>query len=403
MKKILAVFLSAAMGLSMAACGGTSSGTSSADGESGGSAPSESIPDAAPSEASSDAASGTASTEDGSYEIAMITDLGKIDDKSFNQGTWEGVQKYASEKGISHKYYQPQGEGDEVYLTTIELAVKGGAKVVVTPGFLFEKPIFDAQTTYPDVHFILLDGAPREADGMEPSVAENTVGFVYAEEQPGFLAGYAAVKEGYTKLGFLGGVAVPAVVRYGYGFVQGAEYAAKEMGLPDGGVTINYNYTGSFTETPEIQTLAASWYQQGTEVIFACGGSIGNSAMAAAEASGGKVIGVDVDQSVQSASVITSAMKNLPDAVYDMLEKHYAGAFPGGQFLTFSAKEDLVGLPMDTSKFEKFTQEDYTKIYDMLKNDTDGLASGIVKEVDASGNAVEPAAIPVAKVALNVI
>lgn len=216
------------------------------------------------------------------FELALVTDIGTIDDKSFNQGAWEGLVQYAEENNLSHKYYQPLEKSTDAYLDQIELAVNAGAKVIVTPGFLFEEPIYIAQDMYPDVHFILLDGEPHNADYSEYRTNENVAAILYAEDQSGFLAGYAVVKGGYTNLGFMGGMAVPAVIRFGYGFLQGAEYAAKEMGIEE--ITVNYHYTGSFDATPEAQTLASGWYNDGVEVIFGCGGSVGNSVMAAAEA-----------------------------------------------------------------------------------------------------------------------
>ena len=320
------------------------------------------------------------------YEIAMITDIGTIDDKSFNQGTWEGVVAYAEKNGISHKYYKPTEQTTDAYLAAIQLAVEGGAKVIVTPGYLFEPPIFEAQDLYQDVHFILIDGYPNngeQGDAYVEKTGDNTVGIKFAEEQSGYLAGYAAVKDGYTKLGFMGGMAVPAVVRYGYGFVQGAEAAAKELGLTN--VEMKYHYTGGFDATPEVQTLAASWYAAGTEVIFACGGAVGSSVMSAAKASGTKVIGVDVDQSSESDTVITSAMKGLSAAVEDSLSAYYADKFPGGQNLVYAADKGGVQLPMDTSKFTKFTKADYDAVYAKL-------ASGEIKlqkDTDASGNAIK--------------
>ena len=234
----------------------------------------------------------------GKYEIALITDIGTIDDKSFNQGAWEGLVKYATEKKLTHKYYKPIEKTTDAYVAAIDLAVTGGAKIIVTPGYLFEPAIFIAQSKYPNVKFVLLDGNPN--DGASPKatyrIDSNVYSIFYAEEQSGFLAGYAAVKEGYRKLGYMGGMAVPAVVRFGYGFVQGAEYAGQELKLKAGDLTIQYTYVGGFSPTPEIQTSATSWFNGGTEVIFACGGGIGNSVMKAAEAAGGKVIGVDVDQ-----------------------------------------------------------------------------------------------------------
>jgi len=301
------------------------------------------------------------------YEIGMVTDVGTIDDKSFNQGTWEGVKAYAEAHGKTYNYYQPSDVSTELYLEKIEQAVADGAKVIVTPGFLFEPAIFIAQDMYPDVYFILIDGFPNNGkwdETREEFTAENTVGIKYAEEQAGYLAGYAAVVEGYTKLGFMGGMAVPAVVRFGYGFVQGADDAAVALGITD--LSISYHYTGDFKATPEVQTMAASWFSSGIEVIFACGGPVGNSVMAAAEANGGKVIGVDVDQSSESETVITSATKGLAASVWQMLEAYDAGTFPGGQDLVLAAKSDGVGLPMETSRFEVFTQADYDALFAKL-------------------------------------
>ena len=319
------------------------------------------------------------------YDIAMITDIGSIDDKSFNQGTWEGVDSFAKENKITHKYYKPTEQSTDAYLAAIQLAVQGGAKVIVTPGYLFEEPIYQAQDLYEDVTFILIDGNPHNADGTEYRTNDNTVGIVFAEEQSGYLAGYAAVKDGYTKLGFMGGMAVPAVIRFGYGFVQGAEAAADEMGI--GSIDLKYHYTGNFDPSPEAQTLAASWYAEGTEVIFACGGGVGNSVMSAAETAGAKVIGVDVDQSPESETVITSAMKGLAAAVQSVLGDYYDGNFPGGQGLVYAADMGGVQLPMDTSKFNTFSQADYDAVYAKL-------ASGEVtpqKDTDASGALIEDA------------
>lgn len=338
------------------------------------------------------------SKKSGTYDIAMITDVGTIDDKSFNQGTWEGIKKYGDEKKISYKYYKPTEQSNDAYLTSIDLAVKAGAKIVVCPGYYFEVPIYNAQTKYPDVKFVLIDGSPNDgaADNPTYKIENNTYSVFYAEQEAGFLAGYAIVKEGYTKLGFMGGIAVPAVIRYGYGFAQGAEYAAKELGLADGSVDLKYTYVGNFDATPDNQAKAASWYNEGTEVIFACGGAVGNSVMKAAEAAGKKVIGVDVDQSSESDTVITSSMKNLKKSVYDALAAFYGNTFPGGQSVTLDATSEGVELPMDTSKFTKFTKDDYTAIYNKIVskeitilNDTTAVDKDGKAIADASGLPLE--------------
>ncbi len=305
------------------------------------------------------------------YELALVTDLGTIDDKSFNQGSWEGLKKYAEEHKKTYQYYQPSEGTNAAYLESIDLAIKGGAKVIVTPGFLFEVPIYEAQTKYPEVKFILLDGEPHTEDYQTYHTEKNVQPILYAEEEAGFMAGYAAVKDGFTKLGFQGGMAVPAVIRYGHGFAQGAEVAAKELNLAEGSVSLMYNYSGDFAATPESQARAAGWYKAGTEVIFACGGAVGNSVMAAAEAAGGKfVIGVDVDQYAESETVISSAMKMLSNSVYQALEAYYNNKWEGGTTWVLNASNDGVGLAVDNARWRKFSANDYNTLLKAVQDKT---------------------------------
>ena len=322
-------------------------------------------------------------SEGSTYELALVTDSGTINDKSFNQGAWEGLADYAKGANKTAKYYQPAEVSDEAYLQAIDLAVKGGAKIIVCPGYNFEESVWEAQKKYPEVDFIILDGAPHNADSSDKTIAKNTASIFYCEQQAGFLAGYAAVKEGNTKLGFMGGVAVPAVIKYGYGFVQGADYAAKKLGVKS--VSMKYTYVGNFDATPENMAKAAAWYNEGTQCIFACGGAVGNSVMKAAETAkdGGKtVVGVDVDQSGESATVITSAMKNLAQSVKDTVGEYYAGMFPGGQSTTLTAKENGVQLPMASSKFSKFTQADYDDLFKSM-----GIGTISIKDNTAAATA----------------
>lgn len=302
------------------------------------------------------------------YEIAMITDTGDIDDGSFNQGTWEGIVEYAEEHDKTHQYYKPAGESNEAYLAAIDLAVSGGAKIVITPGFYFEVPIFDAQTKYPDVKFVILDGSPHKGD-YNAVVKDNTLSVFFQEEQSGFLAGYAAVKDGFTKLGYMGGVPVPAVQRFGIGWVAGAYLAAKEEEVANFNfAAANYTYVGGFAPTDAIKTQAASWFTGGVEVIHAAAGGAGSSVMAAAgEASTAKwVVGVDSDQATHSNTVLSSAVKGVGQAAYDALELFYTDKFPGGKVWNLGAKENGIGLPMETSRFTKFDQTAYDAIFAKL-------------------------------------
>ncbi|WP_020004926.1 BMP family lipoprotein [Brachyspira innocens] len=303
-----------------------------------------------------------------SFEIAVLIDLGSVDDKSFNQGSWEGVKDYAQTYGITHKYYKVPDKDIDSYLNTIELAVKGGAKLIVTPGYQFEPAIYRAQDIYTNVNFILIDGEPQDGTYTDYRTETNTIAILYAEEEAGFLAGYAIVKEGYTNLGVIGGVAHPAVVRFGYGFIQGADYAANELELEKGDINIKYTYVGNYDTTPENQTLAASWYKSGTQVIFAPAGGAAYSVMSAAENNNGLVIGVDVDQSFESPTVITSAMKMIRESVYNAVASYYNKTFDGGKTMILDARVNGIGLPMTTSKFNVFTKDNYDYIYKLLVN-----------------------------------
>lgn len=306
-----------------------------------------------------------------SYEIALITDKGNIDDKSFNQGAWEGVVAYAMENMITHKYYRPAEATNEEYLAAIDLAVLGGAKVIVTPGFLFETPIFNAQTKYPNINFILLDGAPNngvyDATRVERT-DKNVAAVFYAEEEVGYLAGYAAAKDGFKSLGFMGGMEVPAVSAFGLGYLQGIEAAATEMGVADGSIKVQYHFTGDFEESTRNKSTALSMISSGAEIIFACGGSVGKSVFAACVEQGKKSIGVDVDQKADSTTVVTSATKGLAASVVEVLTAYYKGTFSefGGKSTYFAAKNGGVGLPDDFSRFTTFTKADYDKVFAKL-------------------------------------
>lgn len=360
MKKLLSVLLILMMVFSMAACGGNDEPQSD-DGK--GNADTSFDYDAIPD---------TMTSEDGKYQLAFVTDVGQLKDKSFNQGTWEGIKRYASENDKSYKYYQPanadQATDDDRY-DAMKAAVDAGAEVVVCAGFLQETALTKAAIEFSDVKFVFIDGYPL-AD-KEGNNLENVAPVNFQEEQSGYLAGYAAVKEGYTKLGFSGGGGGtnPACCRFGYGYLQGAEAAAAE---DDVQIEMNYSweYGANFSASPDLQAMLSGWYQAGTEVIFMCGGSMFQSGTAAASANDAFVIGVDVDQSSESDTVITSAMKGLREGVIYTLEKFYQDAWSeiGGVQTTLGAANDAVGLPVDTWTMENFTVEQYNELFAKLKD-----------------------------------
>ncbi len=366
-KKFLALALALVMVFGLVACtDGKTNPTAPAD-------PTEKVdptPDANPTEAAdpTDAPAGpnaddiddNMTSEDGKYQVAFITDVGQLKDKSFNQGTFDGVKLYAAANGKSYKYYQPangdRATDDDRY-DAMKAAVEGGAEVVVCAGFMQEAALKKAAAEFPEVPFVFIDGYPIGLD--------NVAGISFQEEQSGYLAGYAAVKEGFTKLGFTGGGGGtnPACCRFGYGFVQGANAAAAELGV---NVQINYSweYGAAFKASPELQSMVSGWYETGTEVVFACGGSMFQSVVAAASANDGAVIGVDVDQSFESETVITSAMKGLSSAVQWAVAKVYDGTFSdiGGQGTSLGAKDDAVGLPTATWSLKGMNVDDYNAL-----------------------------------------
>lgn len=299
------------------------------------------------------------------YELAFISDVATVDDASYNDSLIKGMVKYAEENDLSYFIYLPEEATDAAYLEAINLAAANGAKFVLTAGALFSDALYQAQYLHPEICFLAVDASPKSTATNESACEKNVYCVYYAEEEAGFLAGYAAVKEGYTKLGFIGGLAVPSVVRYGIGFIQGASAAADEMAVE---VEMLYNYSGLFVEDPTVQTRAGSWYINGTELIFACGGGITISVAAAAESAGAKVIGVDADQYFLSQTIITSAIKELEKTAYDAITMYYDGNFPGGQEITLSAAQGYAGLAMSHSQLANFSQADYYETLSKIKD-----------------------------------
>ncbi|MGN0793983.1 MAG: BMP family protein [Aristaeellaceae bacterium] len=325
----------------------------------------------------------TVNAADGKYEIAFVTDVGQLKDKSFNQGTWNGVKLYASQNNLTYKYYQPangdQATDDDRY-DAMKAACEGGAKVVVCAGFMQGTALAKAAAEFTDVKFVFIDGWQLGLTNVAP--------IAFAEEQSGYLAGYAVVKEGFTKLGFSGGGGGtnPACIRYGYGFAQGANAAAKEMGVE---VELKYSwqYGASFSASAELQTMISGWYETGTEIVFACGGSMFSSIVAAASANDACVVGVDVDQSFESETVVTSALKGLSNATAWAIAKNYNGEWDtvGDVATSLGAQNDAVGLPTDTWSLTAWTVEEYNALLSAIKDgsvvvdnavlENDGVAS----------------------------
>ena len=390
-KKLLALLLCLAMVFGLAACGNSNKPADSQT-----PAPGTNTETPAPetetpgeTEADPDAIEDSMTSANGKYQVAFVTDVGQLKDKSFNQGTFDGVKLYAAANGLSYKYYQPangsEATDDDRY-DAMKAAVEGGADVVVCAGYLQEAALRKAAIEYPDTPFVFIDGYPIQEQATEYDAAGNALpndspvltnvaGVAFQEQQAGYLAGYAAVKDGFTKLGFSGGGGGtnPACCRFGYGYVQGANAAALEKGIT---VDMNYSwqYGSNFSASTDLQTMINGWYVNGTEIVFACGGSMFQSIVAAASANDGYVIGVDVDQSGESEYVVTSAMKGLADAVQWAVAKVYDGTFDtiGGQQTSLGVADNAVQLPTgaDSWRFETFTVEEYESLYQQMVDGT---------------------------------
>lgn len=330
-------------------------------------------------------------------KVAMVTDYGDITDQSFNQSTYEASKEWCEANDVDFKYFKPADNNTDARVTSVEQAINEGYNVIVLPGYAFAGTIVRVQNEYPDVKFVALDVAAGdilsealgEAYDWVPEnhditqyLSSNVFCAVYQEELSGFMAGVYAVEQGYRHLGFLGGMAVPAVIRFGYGFVQGANYAAEAL---DAEVTIEYAYGNQFFGDDQITAYTDNWYQNlGVEVVFACGGGIYTSAAESAKkVANGKVIGVDVDQKATidgaygEGMTITSAMKGLQPTVKLLL-----GAIADGKWDDYKGKilnlglvsgtdpeANYVQLPMDSTQWDdEFTKDDYKalvkKLYD---------------------------------------
>ena len=371
------------------------------------------------------ACTGSAASSQGGYKIAMITDYGDITDQSFNQTTYEACEAFAKDNNVEFTYKKPGDNNTEARVAMVDAAVADGYNVIVMPGYAFAGTIVEAAPKYPDVKFIALDvgvgdlleagvTAKGEAYDYNPDNwvlsdyvdLSNVYCAIYQEELCGYMAGYAAVKLGYKELGFLGGMAVPAVVRYGYGFVQGADAAAAETGAA---VNIKYAYGNQFYGYPDITAYMDTWYAAGTEVVFACGGGIYSSAAEAAAKVNGKVIGVDVDQAgiidglYGAGMTVTSAMKGLYPATYDALKDvivngnwdNYKGVIASLGLVSGTDPEaNYVQIPMGSTQWsDSFTKDDYKGLVSKMYNGSITVSNDITAEpavttavVDYQGN-----------------
>ena len=385
-KRVVAAVLAGLMAFSLTACGSSSDSKTETNTESKTEETADNDADESSEEETGDASD---------MKVAMVTDSGDITDQSFNQTTYETCKAWGNENNVEFNYYKPESDSDEARSASVDQAAADGANVIVLPGYMFASAVVEQSEMYPDIKFVALDVSagdicekgvgegysynPDEYDVTEYYNTDNVYCCTYQEELSGYMAGYAAVKLGYHHLGFLGGMSVPAVTRFGYGYVQGADEAAKELDIVDD-VAVEYVCGGQFYGDADITAYMDTWYgSKGVEAVFACGGGIYTSAAEAATKTGGKVIGVDSDQSgiIGEDLTITSVMKGLAPTINDVLDaikadnwKDYAGKIDNLGLVSENPEDNFVQLPVETTQWsDDFTEDDYK---DLVKRMYDG-------------------------------
>lgn len=318
--------------------------------------------------------------------VGMLTDTGTIDDRSFNQGTWEGIKRAEADFKLKTEYLKPLGDTTTDYNAEIENLIDSGFTLIICPGFKFEQSLYQMQDQYPDIKFAILDGAPNDANyeqegGPTYKTGDNTVSIMFAEQESGFLAGVAsALKIQEGKIGFIGGMSVPAVQRFNWGFQRGVTYANETYKTNCTMENDDIVYQGTFNDIPAGTQLAATMYDRGVKVVFAAAGSVGIGVIKEATARRAKgddvwAVGVDGDQyneglneAKDASSVLTSAMKAVDVAAYDTIKAELDGKFPGGQQLIFDAKNNGVKLPDENPNLSEDIVTKVNEVFEKIKS-----------------------------------
>ncbi|MGN1307070.1 MAG: BMP family protein [Faecousia sp.] len=329
-------------------------------------APAESTPSASgedplPTEPTGEEPTSTEPTGD-ALRVALIAGDFSAGDHAMCQSIREGIDDYCA--GMDYADYQPTGDSTYERMNAMEQAVSDGYNVLILPGWGYADAIVELQARYPEVCFVGLD-----MYGEEAPLAENACILNFNETVAGYLAGYAAVAEGYEQLGFLGDTAVPQMIRYGYGFMQGADAAAADFAREN--VCLRYTYCNSFSAEDTAKLTAKDWFGSGTQVVLACTDATAAAAAEVAAATGNRLIGTDYSISAaqeQGEDVsLTSAVKDYAAAVRYVLTAIESGAWAelGGK--TTELDESFVGLPTDEWRFTNFTREDYETLLSDLR------------------------------------
>lgn len=283
---------------------------------------------------------------------------------------WKGIQTFASNFGYSAQSITYEAGTVDAAQAALQEAAQSGAALVVCRGEEMAQALFRIQANYPGVQYLLFDDEPHNEDYTVYSTESGVHCVLFQEEQAGYLAGYAAVTEGYTTLGFVGNDEVPGVVRYCTGLLQGAQEAAEKQGEE---VTLRVWYTGTLEDADFITSRLVDWYNNGTSLIMANGGDLVQRALDAANQTGGKIFATDWDQNALGERVLGSAVKCYNATVQRQLYNFFAGGATWSQEAAGHTEkvgytDGGVALATTAWRFNNFTEREYERVYEQLRN-----------------------------------
>lgn len=291
------------------------------------------------------------SAKDDKITVAMITDVAGVNDQSFNQSAWEGLQRAEKELGIEVKYLESKQDSD--YATNIETLVDEDVDLILGVGMKLADAIKEGAELYPDQNFVLVD---EEID------ASNVKNILFKAEESAYLAGLIAGKTTKTNnVGFIGGMDISPINAYKYGYMAGVKTANNNC-------TLQTQYANSFSDQAKGKAIASQMISNKADIIFIAGGDIGTGAIEAIKEANKYAIGVDRDQSdLAPDNVLTSALKRVNIGVYETVKNFVENNFEGGKSVTYGLKEGAVGIPDTTSKLVpedilKYVADETTKL-----------------------------------------
>ncbi len=282
-------------------------------------------------------AAGAAATEDETIDIAMVTDVGGVNDQSFNQSAWEGLQQAAEDYGqVEVSYLESTQESD--YEPNLQSLYDAGNDLIWAIGFLMADAVRTQAELHPDQRYAIIDYAWDE-------YPDNLIGVVFKAEQASFLVGYIAGKMTETgTVGFVGGIAGAVIDAFDYGYHAGVMYANQD-------VEVLRQYAESFTDAAKGKSIAANMYRQGADIVFHAAGSVGDGVIEAAKEQDAWAIGVDRDQNYLAPDhVLTSAMKRVGQAIYNVAEQLVNDQWEGGRTVVYGLADDGVGIAPTSDK-----------------------------------------------------